>query len=286
MKAMTRYLMLLAALLLIPATQADAKSYGGSGGSRTSSYSSKPSYSPSPSYSKPSYTPAASPSSFKPAPAPSYKPAPAPAPAPVAPAAAPKPAVQVNKSAPSSFAAAPAAPAPFVAKPVGAVDARTAQATATAGKTYASKADAEAAYKAKLAADAPKYTSPSAPATRPSYVPQSVNYGGHPVNVTYNHYGSGGYGYGYYDPTTHMFMALVAADLVLDAQRNAEVNGTYQQQEMLRQQQAAQLRAEAAQPVPVAAAAPEQPAQHGFAFYFLIACAAAGLIALLIWILF
>jgi len=79
----------------------------------------------------------------------------------------------------------------------------------TAAKKYSTKAAAESDYKASLAKQS-TYTSPTPPTQKPSYIPDNVTSNGRPVNVTYNVYPDGRYGYGYMDPTTMLFVALAA----------------------------------------------------------------------------
>jgi hypothetical protein len=85
-----------------------------------------------------------------------------------------------------------------------------------AAKKYGSKQAATQAYSQKLASQN-KYSSPTPPSQRPTYVPSTTNVGGKPVNVTYNRYPGGGYGYGYYDPMTHAFIALAATQMIVSA---------------------------------------------------------------------
>lgn len=117
----------------------------------------------------------------------------------------------------------------FGATKSNAVDSKMAQGSATAGRGFTSKADAESAYRSKLVTQS-TYTSPTPPAMQPSYVPHTVVNNGHTVNVIYHQMPGGGYGYGYYNPMTNAFVALAATEMVLDAQRQSEVNAMYAQQ--------------------------------------------------------
>ena len=130
------------------------------------------------------------------------------------------------------------------------IDNKLAQQSATAGKTYTTKADAETAYRQKLTTQS-TYTSSTPPATRPDYVPQNVNVGGHSTTVIYHSYPSGGYGYGYYDPMTHLFVNLAATQMLINANRQAEMNQMYATQQAQQAQQAQQNDAYYNQPVPV-----------------------------------
>jgi hypothetical protein len=186
--------------LALIASIADAKSFGGSSSSSSrsssSSWSSKSSSSSS--SSKPSSSWFSKPASSN-----------------FAPKAAvvATPTVANNFQAsnkPSGFApratvAASATPVatPAVQAKTSAVDAQLAKNTATTGRTMQTKAQADDAYRQSLVAKT-QYTSAAPPTTKPDYVPNDVQVSGHPVHVTYNHYSSGGYGYGYYDPTSHL----------------------------------------------------------------------------------
>lgn len=117
----------------------------------------------------------------------------------------------------------------FGATKSNAVDSKMAQGSATAGRGFQSKADAESAYRSKLATQS-TYTSPTHPTVQPSYVPHTVVNNGHTVNVIYHQMPGGGYGYGYYNTMTNAFVALAATEMVLDAQRQSEVNAMYAQQ--------------------------------------------------------
>lgn len=132
-----------------------------------------------------------------------------------------------SSSKPSGFVAAGAVTAATVgtAHAVTGNDAKIAQNTATSGKTYATKADADAAYRAKLAKTT--YNTATAPATRPTYIPQRVHVGSSDVDVVYSRRSDGSYGYGYYDPTTHMFLTLAATQMVINAQHQAEIDRMY-----------------------------------------------------------
>jgi len=84
-----------------------------------------------------------------------------------------------------------------------------------AAQKYGTKKSAETAYKTKLL-ESNKYTSPTAPATRPSHIPQHISVGGNRYASTYGVLPGGGYGYGYYDPTG-IFIAMTAHHMMVDA---------------------------------------------------------------------
>lgn len=83
-------------------------------------------------------------------------------------------------------------------------------------KKYSNKKQAKSAYQKKMASSN-KYTNATPPASRPKNIPQNVNAGGRSVNVTYNVLPGGGYGYGYMDPMSGMFMAVAAHHMIVNA---------------------------------------------------------------------
>ena len=93
---------------------------------------------------------------------------------------------------------------------------------AEAFKKYPTKAAAENDYKQSLAKQS-TYTSSIPPTQKPSYIPENITSNGRPVNVTYNVYPDGRYGYGYVDPTTMLFVALASDHYRVDSyeMRNA-----------------------------------------------------------------
>lgn len=264
MKSLSKYIVLLLALLVF-AGEVSAKKFGGSSfksSSFKSSFTSKPSssFKSTPSYN----TNKATPSSFKTSTPPPTNTAVKSTPVTTTSPAVP---VQVNKSQPSSFkttaavgtavgtgavvgaiATTPTTNTPN-SKATNSIDAKLAKNTAVSGKSFTSKADAESAYRAKLTSQN-TYTSSKAPSVRPSYVPQSVNVGGRSTTVIYHSLPSGGYGYGYYDPMTHLFVSLAATHMILDAHRQAEIDNMYYQDMQLRQAQMRQAQL-ANQPVVV-----------------------------------
>lgn len=261
MKNIGKYIILLLAMLLF-AGEASAKKYGGSSfksSSFKSSFTSKPSSSYKP--STPTYsTNKAAPSSFKQA---------TPPPVTTTPPATP---VTVNKSQSSAFktttavgagvatgavvatATTPTTNTTNTPKTTNAIDAKLAKNTSVGGKTFATKSDAESAYRTKLASQN-TYTSSREPSTRPNYVPNNVNVGGRNVNVVYHQYGSG-YGYGYYDPMTHAFVALAATQMMVNASHQAEIDAMYYREARIREAQMHQAQL-ASQPVVV-----HQPVQQ------------------------
>lgn len=84
-----------------------------------------------------------------------------------------------------------------------------------AASKYGTKAKAESEYKSKLVSGN-KYTSATAPTTRPTHIPQNVMVGGTRYNSVYGGYPGGGYGYGYYDPMG-LFIAMTASQMMVDA---------------------------------------------------------------------
>jgi hypothetical protein len=242
MKNIGKYIVLLLALLVF-AGEAGAKSRSG-GSFKSSSFKSTPSKSSSWFGSK------STPSSFKSTPTPQVQKAP------VTPPSAP---VQVNKSQSSSFktttavgavVATATTPTPTTNTPktTNAIDAKLAKNTSVGGKTFATKSDAESAYRTKLASQN-TYTSSREPSTRPNYVPRNVSVGGRNVNVVYHQYGSG-YGYGYYDPMTHAFVALAATQMMVNASHQAEIDAMYYREARLHEAQMRQAQL-ASQPVVV-----------------------------------
>lgn len=244
MKIIGKYIVLLLAMLLF-AGEATAKSR--SGGSfrsssfktssfKTSSFKRTPKPSPAPSnYS----TNKAIPSSFKQA-----------TPPPPVVKAPPVTPVNVNKSQPSAFKTTTAVGAGVATgavvsnattattntpKTTNTIDAKLAKNTSVGGKTFATKSDAESAYRTKLASQN-TYTSSREPATRPNYVPSNVSVGGRNINVVYHQTGSG-YGYGYYDPMTHAFVALAATQMMVNASHQAEIDAMYYREARIREAQ-------------------------------------------------
>lgn len=84
-----------------------------------------------------------------------------------------------------------------------------------AAKTYGSKANAEKAFRDKLSASN-DYTSPTPPTVRPTNIPQTVVINNTSVSSSYGMLPGGHYGYGYYDPMTHMMVALAANQMMVD----------------------------------------------------------------------
>lgn len=255
MKNIGKYIVLLLAMLLF-AGEATAKSRSGgsfrSSSFKTSSFKSTPKPSPAPSnYS----TNKVIPSSFKQA-----------TPPPPVVKAPPVTPVNVNKSQPSAFktttavgagvatgavvsnATTPTTITTNTPKTTNTIDAKLAKNTSVSGKTFASKSDAESAYRTKLASQN-TYTSSREPATRPNYVPNNVSVGGRNVNVVYHQTGSG-YGYGYYDPMTHAFIALAATQMMVNASHQAEIDAMYYREVRIREAQIQQAQL-ASQPVVV-----------------------------------
>lgn len=80
---------------------------------------------------------------------------------------------------------------------------------------YGNKKNATNSYKKSLY-EKNKYTSKTAPKVRPKHIPKTVkNSNGQSVNVTYNQFPGGGYGYGYYNPMG-VFVQLAMADMMVD----------------------------------------------------------------------
>ena len=201
---MKKLFTVLLALFALIAVDVDAKGFGG--GSR-SSFGGSRSSTPSRSFSTP-----------KPAPKPAYV-APAPAPAPVVNKAVPstfsKPAVATAAVAGGAVAVA-ATPTTPKAVSTNAIDTKVAKSTAITAPAYKTKAEAETAYRTNLASSN-KYSTATPPATRPANIPEKVTVGGSNVTVVYNQMPGGGYGYGYTDPMTHMFVSLAATHMMVDA---------------------------------------------------------------------
>lgn len=80
---------------------------------------------------------------------------------------------------------------------------------------YGTKANAEKAYREKLISSN-KYNSPNPPTTRPANIPSNVTVNNVSVGTTYGMLPGGGYGYGYYDPVSHMFMALAMNQMLVN----------------------------------------------------------------------
>lgn len=87
-----------------------------------------------------------------------------------------------------------------------------------AAKKYGNKKTASKAYKEKLASSN-KYDSPTAPSKRPESIPQNVTINNTSINTSYGMFGGGGYGYGYMDPMTHLFIAVAANQMMVDSHR-------------------------------------------------------------------
>jgi len=85
-----------------------------------------------------------------------------------------------------------------------------------AAKKYGNKATATKAYRDKLASSN-KYDSPTAPTKKPDNIPQNVTVNNTTVNTSYGMLPGGGYGYGYMDPVTNMFVAVAAHQMLVDA---------------------------------------------------------------------
>ena len=90
-----------------------------------------------------------------------------------------------------------------------------AQSNNESAKKYGTKANAEKAFREKMA-NSNKFTSSTPPSTKPDYVPQNVTINNTSVNTRYDRFSDGSYGYGYYDPMTHMFMALAVNQMIVD----------------------------------------------------------------------
>ncbi len=147
-----------------------------------------------------------------------------------------------------------------------------------AGKKYGTKAAAETAYRQKMASQN-TYTSSTPPATRPDYIPQTVSTGGRNVNVTYHALPGGGYGYGYMDPMTNVFVTLTTAHMIADAARmNAYGYGDYDAygRPVYHQPYVA--------PVPAQHTVVHHEGTSGFAIFMwvLVGCAVVGVIGWLI----
>lgn len=270
---MKKYLIILLALLFC-GSEVGAKSFGGGGfrssGFRSSSFKSTPSYKPS--TPAKTYTTAPSkPSTFTQQSNTPVK------------TVTPTPVTQVNKGKPSTFtntagvvtagavAGTVAATTPTTNKTPNAIDSKLSKNTATTGKTFASKADAETAYRSKLASQN-TFTSSKAPSTRPTYIPQTVSTGGRTVNVVYHSVPGGGYGYGYYDPMTHMFMTLAATQMIVNASHQAEIDRMYHEQQVLemQQQELAHQRLLQAQQQQVVTQPVQTDSGHSALFYILV----------------
>lgn len=90
-----------------------------------------------------------------------------------------------------------------------------AQKNNAAAKKYGNKKNAEKAFREKMSSQN-KYTSSTPPSKRPDYVPQNVTINNTHVSTSYGMLPGGGYGYGYMDPTTHMFCALAAHQMIVN----------------------------------------------------------------------
>jgi len=90
------------------------------------------------------------------------------------------------------------------------------QASSSTTKRFTSKKEAETAAR-RASVSKNTYTSSTRPATRPAYVPQRVSRNGRSYDTDYYRMPNGTYGYGYRDPSTGLIMALIAADMAVDA---------------------------------------------------------------------
>ena len=95
-----------------------------------------------------------------------------------------------------------------------------------AKKKYATRADATKAVKATAHKKNTSYTSSTPPKIRPASVPKTVTRNGRQTTVVYHQVSGGGYGYGYIDPLTNMFMTLAVADMIA----NTRTVDRYEQQ--------------------------------------------------------
>lgn len=86
---------------------------------------------------------------------------------------------------------------------------------------YGSKANAEKAFREKMAASN-AFNSPTPPATRPACIPQTVVINNTSVTPSYDRLSNGRYAYGTYDPTTHLFIALAANQMMVNNAMMAE----------------------------------------------------------------
>jgi len=89
-------------------------------------------------------------------------------------------------------------------------------ASSKSAKKYTSKKQAEAAARKDLASKN-SYTSSTRPSTRPAYIPQRVSRNGRSYDTDYYRMPNGSYGYGYRNPSTGLIVALLAADMAMDA---------------------------------------------------------------------
>jgi len=87
-----------------------------------------------------------------------------------------------------------------------------------ASKKYGTKKKAEQSYKADLAKKN-KYDSKEPPAKRPDNIPQQVTVNNTNINTSYGAFPGGGYGYGYMNPMTNMFIAMAVTDMIVDSHR-------------------------------------------------------------------
>lgn len=90
-----------------------------------------------------------------------------------------------------------------------------AQQNNAASKKYGNKKNAESAFREKMS-NQNKYNSSTPPTKRPDYVPQNVTINNTHVSTSYGMLPGGGYGYGYMDPTTHLFCALAAHHMMVN----------------------------------------------------------------------
>jgi hypothetical protein len=84
-----------------------------------------------------------------------------------------------------------------------------------AAKTYGSKANAEKAFRDKLSASN-QYNTPTPPAVQPTNIPRTIIINNTSVPSSYGMLPGGHYGYGYYDPMTHVMVALAANQMMVN----------------------------------------------------------------------
>lgn len=228
MKSFIQRFAVLAMAVVIALSGMDAVAGKGSSGSRSSSSRSSSIGGSSRSFSKPS-APAPKPAAPRPV-SPSRNTAPSgstiggsksPSSAP-----APKPAANTSRndsaSKPSIGGSKPSASAPISTAPkLSPADMAMAKSVKQQGAVRQTRSDAAKAYVAsnpKLATPEGKVSTfnsfKSEPSSRPSYIPQSTNVNGRPVNITYY---SGYGGYGYMDPLTNTFVNAMMISAIADS---------------------------------------------------------------------
>jgi hypothetical protein len=84
-----------------------------------------------------------------------------------------------------------------------------------AAKTYGSKANAEKAFRDKLSASN-QYNTSTPPAVQPTNIPRTIIINNTSVPSSYGMLPGGHYGYGYYDPMTHVMVALAANQMMVN----------------------------------------------------------------------